>query len=505
MSDPFRWPALAGAAALLGETIQAEIGIWGKVHRQASDYRWIARSRGFGGTIPDLHRRLRIGREDRAVRAVAWRAPWTAGGQDYFAIGCYPSRALDAANRGGVLEKQVLHWRRPDAGLPVVLAALVLLPVVARADDGLWWDRVAEGDWQRPDYALPLGPDACPRVRVERAALESAIDQGIDALLEVLDQPRLTAVYADLLRGVRPVMLRGLEAPLPPAALAALLLPLAPRQAEHLSLCAWVPSMLIDPPDLGHNWDLAVTQQSDVAMGLVPDLAPEFADPGAALAQALLTRDPGRIDAWTRSVVPGHGADRVGAGGDGPRARPERSMAGDPNPRLHLGPDGAADWPGFGYLHAFAQQINLRRLDLSRLAQDLAAPTAYPLLKPGEDPAGHPLIGWIETLSADCPAGVDLPEWGFKIDQLRAAALFLLPHPDTLGLVGLPEHPRVPALLAVLTRAPEAAAGLAAHGEAALRQLWEHTQACPDAPLVADLRDWMTRWLAATGDPGVRR
>jgi hypothetical protein len=101
---------------------------------------------------------------------------------------------------------------------------------------------------------------------------------------------------------------------------------------------------------------------------------------------------------------------------------------------------------------------------------------------------------------------VNVAEWGVKIDQLRAAALFLLPHPRTLDLVGLPQHPRVPALLAVLAGAPDAtAAPLAAHGESALRRMLGHSLACPDAPLVADIRQWMSRWLAATGDADLTR
>ena len=131
MSDPFRWPALAGAAAFTGTELACEIGIWGKVHRQASDYRWIARSDGFGGPLADINRRLRIGGEDRAVRATAWRAPWEPAGQDWFAVGTYPSRATDAWGRGAVLEKQVWHWRRPTPSLPPALAALALLPAVA--------------------------------------------------------------------------------------------------------------------------------------------------------------------------------------------------------------------------------------------------------------------------------------------------------------------------------------------------------------------------------------
>jgi len=157
-------------------------------------------------------------------------------------------------------------------------------------------------------------------------------------------------------------------------------------------------------------------------------------------------------------------------------------------------------------LHEFADSINLRRLDLARLAADLAAPAAWPLLAPDEAPSGHPLSRWIVVLQERCLAGVDAADWAFKIDQLRAAALFLLPHPDTLDLVGLPQDQRVPALLAALAADPAAVGDhLAAHGTPALRRLLEHSRACPDASLASDIRTWMQRWLAATANPDLAR
>jgi hypothetical protein len=394
--------------------------------------------------------------------------------------------------------------------VPVALAACALLPLVARGDDRLWWERVGEGDWRRPDYALPLGPDACPRVRIERALLEATIEAGIDALVAVLDQPRLTAVYTHLLAG-SPVLLPGLEQPLPPAALAALLLPLPAALAARYSLAAWVPATLCDPQDLGQNWDLSCTRQTGVTL----PAPPAFADRGAALAQALRARDPGLING-ERAGPPGIPSrpapdpaprDRSGApvaAESPPGAIGEQ--AGDaarihPNPRLHLGPAAAATRPGLRYLYAFADRVNLRRLDLSQLAQDLDLPGVYPLLASGEDPAGHPLIGWIGTLEQQCPGGVDPADWAFKVDQLRAAALFLLPHPRTLDLVGLPRDPRVPALLAALAADPSAVGGhLAAHGEPGLRRLLAHSLACPGASVAADIQAWMQQWLDAVGE-----
>ncbi|WP_295442642.1 hypothetical protein [uncultured Thiodictyon sp.] len=501
MSDPFDWPALAGAESWLGEDLSCEVGIWGKVHALASDYRWIARSGGFGGQLPDLSRRLRMGSEDLGVRTTAWRAPWAdateSAGEDYFAIGTYPSRALDAAGRGAILEKRVLHWRRPAPGFPIALAAAAWLPTVAGGDDRCWWDRVGEGDWQRPDYALPLMPDACPRVVIELTALEGVIAAGIDALLAILDQPRLAAVYAGLLAGLRPVMLRGLEQPLPPGVLAALLLPLSPREAARCSLCAWVPATLIDPADLGQNWDLVGARQP----GPPQSVAPAHMQRGAALAAALLARDPARA-AVERAPLVG-----VSEALPTPALLAAAPCSGThPNPRMQLEPVAAASWPGLGYLYEFADRINLRRLDLTRLAQDLTAPAAYPLLPPDEDPAGHPLVGWISALEQRVPDGVDAVEWAFKIDQLRAAALFLLPHPGTLDLVGLPRDPWAPALLAVLAADPGTVGEhLALHAAPALRRMLEHSLAYPEPSLVADIRTWMQRWLAATGSDELTR
>ena len=503
MSDPFRWPALAGASALMGTELACEIGIWGKVHRQASDYRWIARSGGFGGPLADINRRLRIGGEDRAVRTTAWRAPWEPEGQDWFAVGTYPSRATDAWGRGAVLEKQALHWRRTAPDMPPVLAALALLPAVAEADDRLWWDRVDQGDWQRPDYALPLGPDARPRVRIGGQDLERVIEDGIAALHRTLDSEQLAAAYACLLAGQRPALLRGLESPLPPAALAVLLLPLSPEQAARCSLAAWVPAALIDPADIGHNWDLAATEQP----GAPSSNAPEHLGQGAALAEALLSGDPGRLGRRSARSSASQTQDLVEPG---PRPTPEiapsrptsSSQTIHPSPRMRLHPETAAASPGLGYLYRFADRIALRRLDLALLGEDLCASSRYSLLDPGSDPVGHPLIGWLATLTERRPDWVDWREWGIKIDQLRSAALFLLPHPRTLDLVGLPDSASVPALLAVLATDPRAVGDvLAAHGIVPLRRMLEHSLACPDATLVADIREWMGAWLATTGNP----
>ena len=473
MSDPFAWPALRGAEPRLGEVLRAQVGIWGKVQGQASDYRWIARTPGFVPD-PDLERHLRIGAEDQPARAWAWRAPWTADSRDYFAVGLYPSRARDAAGRAAVLEKQVLRWRRP-AGVPAVLGALALLPMAGQGGDDGWWGRLGAGDWARPDFSLSLGPAAEVAVTPGRDGLVAVLAEGLAGLTAALDEPRLAALYAALLAGQRPVLGPGLAGPLAAPAVAALLLPLEPGEAGRLSLCGWVPAALVDALDLGGNWDLALSGQPAREPVSAPRPSPVVQWRAERLAAALHADDPQRLVAGVPESAYGNLAGPVS---------PHAAL--HPSPRMGLDPP---DRPGLDALFRFADTVNLRRLDLGALALDLAAEDAESALAVVTDPERHPLIGWIRTLTAHRPAGVEAADWGFKIDQLRAAAMVVLPHPRTLALVGLPADPRVPALLAVLALPPgQAAVRLAGHGAAALERLWSQTLACPQGGLAAEIQ-----------------
>jgi hypothetical protein len=509
MSDPFQWPALARGERHLGETLQCRVGIWGKVHRQASDYRWIARSEGFGEGHKDLSRALRIGSEDQSIEATAWRAmvgdPIAAGGRDYFAIGAYPSRATDALGRQAGVEKVILQWRRSADGPPASLAALALLPRAAEADDRLWWDRVDEGDWQRPDYALPLEPSACPTSGlIDAAALGEQIDHGIESLAETLGVERLARIYALLLGGAHPVMIRGQVRPLPPSALAALLLPLAPERAETLSLTAWVPSMLVDAADVGTE---PAVDQADLARG-------------TRLAEALLERAPERL-ARTRPLTERSPADEVELSSvidalktppssdalePADDRLPSRGWSLHPNPRLGLEPAPPDQTPALAYLYELADRINLRRIDLRRLR---VAMDGQPRLLPaGEDPARHPLVAWIQALRSNIPPEVHPQEWQFKIDQLRSAALVLLPSARTLAIVGLPEgeHARVPALLVALALDPkQTGQALAEHGLDALQQILRQSLGCHNPYLVEKIHRWMADWCSRQRDADLGR
>jgi hypothetical protein len=517
MSGLFEWPALAGGERHLGETLQCRFGIWGKVRDQASDYRWIARSEGFGEGRKDLSRALRIGSEDQSVATTAWRALCDGTGDasacDYFAIGAYPSRAVDAFGRQVPIEKLIMQWLRHADGPPVALAALAMLPRVAEADDRLWWDRVNEGDWQEPDYALPLDASVCPAPpRIDAEAFAEHIEHGIQALEEGIGVERLARTYALLLAGAHPVMLGGQPRPLPPSALAALLLPLAPERAETLSLAGWVPSMLVDAADVGKNWDLAVTARA----GMAPTVDRADLAQGTRLAEALLERAPERLGrapaAASRPPAdepePSPAGDSVQASAPEPPAHPgaDSEWRLHPNPRLGLAPAPPEHSPALAYLYELADRVNLRRLDLSRLR---AALDHRPrLLAAGENPARHPLVTWIRALESHCPDGVAAQEWQFKIDQLRAAALVLLPSADTLARVGLPEGhpPRVPALLVVLAiDHHQGGDALAEHGPDALHRMLQQSLSCRSPALVDAIRRWMREWMSTQPSAELQR
>ena len=261
------WPALSGWNLDRSQPgLRTERAVWGKVQGIGAGFRWIARSLGFGrdpgGEAPDLERRLRAGSEDRPRRACAWRV---LPGR-YLAVVFYPSRARDAAGRGEMLERQILEWR-PVLGLPPALAALALLPEAAILDDDVWWGRQLAAPWTDPAFSLPIAPGDCPSIELDPGRIGQTLESGIAELAARVGPEALRDLYADLIAGTRPALLRGLDGPLGPEALAALLVPLPPPLAERLSLLGWVPGARLEPADLASSWDLAVAGRQAQDLG----------------------------------------------------------------------------------------------------------------------------------------------------------------------------------------------------------------------------------------------
>lgn len=244
-SQPLSWPALKLDGEPLPGALTYERGIWGKVHGAPSDFRWITTTTGFAAAHPGVERELPLGGEDAPASGMLWRTI----GDTCYAAAFYPSPAQDAAGRSGFLEKQVLEWKRPPE-VPAALGALLLLDTVARLGPDVYWNRRSDIRWSEDDYTLDLGADAHPPLPVSVAALEDAVARGLELLRGAVSEEALAELYAALLAGGRALPLRGLTAPLPPAALAALLLPLPRTLADRLSVAGWLPSSRLSDADL---------------------------------------------------------------------------------------------------------------------------------------------------------------------------------------------------------------------------------------------------------------
>lgn len=288
VSDLQAWPALHGS---LPTRLRYERGIWGKAHGARSDFRWLARSPDFGSGGADLGRRLNLGLEDRPRVFTAWNV---VGGSAY-AITAYPSRATDASGRRGFLEKQILEWRR-DQGEPAVAVALTLLVEAARLDDEDWWTRQSEVDWTNPESCLFLSQpdvleDGLSEDGLSEDRLTENLAEGLAELRSRVGEDALTGLYAGLLGERVPACLPQDE-PLPPRALACLLLPLPRELADRLSISSWIPSKRQMPGDLARRWDLLAGPVYETPI----ESREAVWEQARRMAQAVLRADPSELE-----------------------------------------------------------------------------------------------------------------------------------------------------------------------------------------------------------------
>lgn len=437
---PFAWPGLRLAGAVPDRfLLHVERGVWGKAHGARTDYRWLAASPGFEAFGERLEFELALGSEDEPHGgATFWRR--LAGGA--CAVRVYPSRAIDASGRSGFLEKQVLAWRR-DPELPAALAAFTLLRVVARLEDGVWWKRRQEVDWERPDTVLGL--EDCPSVETTPAELAAAVSSGIAALGNVVGREELTAAYACLLANPpRAAWLRHLERPLPPEALAALLLPLSRERGELLSLASWVPSSRADVEELETRWSvLGEPATHRFAHG---DTATVEVSETSMLASALLAGDPESLEAmpvWKIEVE-----ERPPAPAAEPQARPAKTPVDElwPGPfelQLTAPPVGAPRV--LHVLFDFARCVDRRWLDPEQLPALCGGDPLRPFATGSSE--AQLLWSWVREITLGRPPRVDEEEWTVKGDLLRAAAVAFAPDPAMVAELGWPQTGWVPPLL----------------------------------------------------------
>jgi hypothetical protein len=238
------WPALDLDGRELPQQLNCERGVWGKVHGAPTDFRWIAETPAL--VAPQKHiveQELTLGREAAPISTTLWRVVEDT----CYAVRVYPSTASDAAGGFGFLEIQLLEWKRP-AHIPAALGALLLLRAVEALEPTDWSHQPEDIRWSEEDYVTPLpAEEARP---TSMAAIETAIEEGLCGLAESISVETLADVYASLLAGNRAVALEGLSTPLPPASLAALLLPLPRSVADRISIAGWLPTAQLSDFDL---------------------------------------------------------------------------------------------------------------------------------------------------------------------------------------------------------------------------------------------------------------
>ena len=265
------WPAVEDARIWPSgrpEPMDLERAIYGKVHAAKSDFRWIAASSR--AHLEGLAQTVGPGLVHESGRVSAWRV--AAGSRLRHAVSLQPSSARDAAGRAGLVDTQVLTWRHPHpAPLATPLHAAWLLQQAASLDaKAAWWEERRHPGWTRRDFMLGAGHVPPPQGPPPAARLHDALADGLEDLQALLREPEHEAAFVrfyaalfartqdDALERASPAVLFGMPRPLPPAALAALLLPLPTFLAGRLSLLGGELAARNRPEALAESWDVVV-------------------------------------------------------------------------------------------------------------------------------------------------------------------------------------------------------------------------------------------------------
>jgi hypothetical protein len=472
------WPALQLDPEPLPPVAEYERGVWGKVHGAPTDFRWIARTAGFGRAHANLQMQLSLGGEDIPARFPAWRNV----GDRCYAISSYPSRAIDAAGRRDFLEKQVLEWRRPP-NVPAALGALLLLPRAAAWTDAIWWDRYAGELWTQPEIFLRIDDADHQPLAIDEDELGVAIERGRQQLREAVSADALAQLYDRLLAGQRPALLAGLPQPLPPEALAVVLLPLPRELADRISLAGWIPSDRPVFTDLASRWDVLALAAAGSASSS-SDVARRMAD--TLLATEPAQRPPVVVEERRPSDLVIEATPIVSA--------PQRAVPFRPGVRLDLAAPEPGAPPILTELYEFAVSADRRWLTPEMLERPARAARL-------DGSAARLLASWVHQVSKAKPAYAHAEQWSVKVDLLRSAAIVLAPDAATVQAVGVPAgDSRVPALFfGLLLRKRHEREELAALGDDALRQLVRQSTTCrASRPTRDSVRGWLEQWQKDT-------
>jgi hypothetical protein len=291
------WSAIDAGNDRLPDRIEYERGVWGKAHGASSDYRWIARTPDLEAAKRQFARELPLAGEDAPVAATLWRVL----GNTCYAIGLQASSAQDTSGRSGFVEKQIMEWQRSPE-VPAILGALLLLPIAAQREAQDLWDQGTDSRWSEDNYVMNLPPSA--PVLLTSNAIDEAVADGLRRLAEATTEEALAELYALLLAGNRGVPLRGLASPLPPTALAALLLPLPRNLTDTLSVAGWLPSTWLSASglqDVRQSWNLVLGGATPISTKGFVEPTPEMFRQAREMAGSVFANVPAGT---TSSVIP---------------------------------------------------------------------------------------------------------------------------------------------------------------------------------------------------------
>jgi|GEM_PF-2054112 len=495
MIHPFDWPALALGQQTPLTHIRFERGVWGKAHAARTDYRWLALSADFEKRPGRaLEAELLLGSEDRPTRTVLWRSLLK---DRCYAVVCYPSQAVDAAGRQDFLEKQIFEWRRP-AEVPAALGALLLLPRVNGLTDEIWWEqRMALAD---PESVLPIKPADHEPISCDEQSLGAVIERGLTFLRQAVDEKALERLYLDLLAKKRPAGLVGVREPLPPEALAALLLPLPRPLADQISLAGWIPSSRSLLTDLAERWDvLVLPAETNLPSETSADETLRFQ--AWKMAQQIHTTDPSLLPELFAAeaaptvitVPPRHPEKEESPPLSFPKAvRPDLQR---PGCKLDLQPPPQGQGSEIlRNLYEFARDPDRRWLNPDDMRQRWGG-DVRPL---NTETARDLFVSWVQGTHDQKPPYAHEEQWKVKVDLLRSAALVLCPDPLTFRRVGVPTSRHIPALFFGLVLHGNRRDELGKLGEKALRDMLEQSLSCQASQWTRGVHSWLALWRTQT-------
>jgi hypothetical protein len=444
MTLAINWPALTDVHQTAA-SLNYERAAYGKVHNAPTDYRWMARSSGLG-QIAGLEKLLALGSE-KAASLFCWRA--TA--DRYYAVHCYPSRAVDRDHRRGFLERQVVCISRAGAAMPVPWIALAALSKVAEFTGGPWTQSWQDRRWEDPEHSEPFYAEDLLPIRIEKDAMQKGMQVALDVLKETVAMQAdalesLTLFYAALLSNNRPAPLIGVAGIFPPAAFAALLLPLPANVAAEISIAGGVPSTDL-PQSSSRNWDAIVTTEGGpVFWPAEIQVKHSVLEQARRIARALVSNNPAELllNEMVRRNVGTFAASNTDAGDavtlhlEKPSPRPP---AADLTKRPAVPSKPVLAFEDFVFSGARMLNPDVMRDPENSAEVTLSAQVSYLYWS---------FRAFKKTIEEPGRSSSAVDHLQTKLDILRSWLYMLAPSNDTIDEVGLPTTGRVPALWAAV-------------------------------------------------------